>query len=160
MQQRPDLPPPPDQPHVGEGALRFSHSGARYLLGFGTDFFGIWDREEPGGPIARFPRTDEGWREGWLRFIGLEPHPAEISLPGGPRPTGARRTRPNVRSEASSQPVPAIWWLLPILFGTIGGIIAWALTRGRDPRMARNMLVTGVALSLVLLFFYLASMPS
>jgi hypothetical protein len=65
-----------------------------------------------------------------------------------------------VGSEAASQPVPAAWWLLPILFGTIGGIIAWALTRQRDPRMARNMLVTGVALSLVLLFFYVASQPS
>ena len=49
------------------------------------------------------------------------------------------------------------WWLLPILFGTLGGIVAWALTRGRDPRMARNMLLTGIALSLVLLFFVIAS---
>ena len=30
---------------VGEGALRFSHSGYRYLLGYGQDYFGIWDRE-------------------------------------------------------------------------------------------------------------------
>ena len=160
MQQGPDLPPPPDQPRVGEGALRFSHSGARYLLGFGTDYFGIWDRQEPGGPIARFPRTDEGWREAWLGYLGLEPHPAEVSLPGGPRPAAAPRGRPKIGGEPSAQPVPAAWWLLPILFGTIGGIIAWALTRERDRRMARNMLFTGIGLSLVLLSFYVASLPS
>jgi hypothetical protein len=158
LQQGSDLPPPPDRPHVGEGALRFSHSGARYLLGFGTDYFGIWDREEPGGPIARFQRTDGGWRQAWLRFLGLEPHPAEISLPGGPPPARVRRERAP-GGLPSGQPVPAAWWLLPILFGTIGGIIAWALTRERDPRMARNMLVTGVAFSLVLLFFYIATLP-
>src|SRR5947208_154661 len=45
---------------VGQGALQFSHSGVRYLLGYGTDFFGIWDRNAPGGPAQRFPRTDMG----------------------------------------------------------------------------------------------------
>ena len=57
---------------VGEGAVRFSHSGERYLAGYGTDFFGIWDRNAPGGPIQRFPRTDEGWRECWSRFSSWE----------------------------------------------------------------------------------------
>src|SRR5947209_1591783 len=42
---------PADPPVVGEGALRFSHSGGRHLLGFGPDYFGIWDRQLPGGPI-------------------------------------------------------------------------------------------------------------
>jgi len=53
--------------------------------------------------------------------------------------------------------VSSAWWLLPILFGTLGGIVAWALTRGRDPRTARNMLLTGIALSLALLLFVVAS---
>jgi hypothetical protein len=160
VQQGPDLPPPPDQPNVGEGALRFSHSGARYLLGFGTDHFGIWDRQQPGGPLARFPRTDEGWREAWLGFIRLEPHPAEISLPGAAPPSAKPSARARARPEHPHQQVPAAWWLLPILFGTLGGIVAWALTRGRDPRRARNMLLTGIALSMVLLFVYVASLPS
>src|SRR5207247_4407340 len=144
-------------PRVGDGALRFSHSGARYLLGFGADQFGIWDRQAPGGPVAKFPRTDEGWREAWLAFTRLEPYPAEISLPGG-SPTATRQpSSARLRPGTTAQPVSSAWWLLPILFGTLGGIVAWALTRGRDPRMARNMLLTGIVLSLVLLFFVVAS---
>jgi hypothetical protein len=65
---------------VGEGAAQFSHSGFRYLLGYGTDFFGIWDRETPGGPIQRFPRTDEGWAAAWRIFVGMEPNSVAVGL--------------------------------------------------------------------------------
>src|SRR5207248_5735753 len=64
--------PQPAQRVVGEGALAFSHSGTTYLLGWGTAFFGIWNRNAPGGPERTFPRTDEGWREAWLEFTRIE----------------------------------------------------------------------------------------
>jgi uncharacterized RDD family membrane protein YckC len=66
-------------------ALQFSHSGSRYLLGFGQTFFGIWDREAPGDPVERFPRTDEGWRAAWLRYTSIEPNHAEVTMGAGPR---------------------------------------------------------------------------
>jgi hypothetical protein len=156
----PPSPPEPDaaEPSVGEGALRFSHSGARHLLGIGDHYFGIWDRQRPGEPIARFPRSDEGWRQAWLAFVRLEPHPAEVGLPGGtPRVTQTPPRVVRVRAAAHARPVPVAWWLLPILLGTIGGVIAWAFTRERDPRVARNMLLTGIGLSLALLFVYMTS---
>src|SRR5262245_55618296 len=62
-----DLGAPPPAPHtqqpapgarVGEGAVAFSHSGERYVLGWGEDFFGIWDRNVVGGPTMRLPRPD------------------------------------------------------------------------------------------------------
>jgi hypothetical protein len=155
---RPGPPMAAQVPRVGDGGHRFSHSGGRHLLGFGPDFFGVWDRERPGGPVARFPRTDDGWRDAWLHFVALEPHPSEIGLPGGPPPVRTAASR--IPGPASPRPVSAAWWLLPILFGTIGGVVAWALTRGRDPRVAKNMLLTGIALSLVLLFIYMVSGPS
>jgi len=65
-------PATPPGPLVGEGALRFSYSGERYLLGYGRDYFGIWDRTVPGDPVLRFPRTDEGWQEAWEAFIKSE----------------------------------------------------------------------------------------
>jgi hypothetical protein len=157
------VPPGPpvaaEEPRVGDGALRFTHSGGRHLLGFGPDYFGIWDRERAGGPVARFPRTDEGWRDAWLQFVALEPHPSEIGLPEA-RPAAPPPPPFRPPGRAPERPVSAAWWLLPILFGTLGGIIAWALTRGRDPRVARNMLLTGIALSLILLFIYMVSGPS
>ena len=36
----------PQGPMVGEGALRFSHSGDRYLLGYAPDHFGIPARDD------------------------------------------------------------------------------------------------------------------
>jgi uncharacterized protein DUF4328 len=73
-------------PRTGEGALRFSHSGVRYLLGYGADFFGIWDRQVPGGPVARFPRTDEGWNQAWNQFSAWEPRAVEVPHGGTPPP--------------------------------------------------------------------------
>jgi uncharacterized RDD family membrane protein YckC len=66
---------------VEDDALRFSHSGRRYVLGFGQDFFGIWDREWPNGPVERFPRSDEGWRDAWVRFAALEDSWVEVGVP-------------------------------------------------------------------------------
>lgn len=75
---------PPEQQRVGEGAIKFSHSGYRYLLGYGKDFFGIWDRESPGGPMSRFPRTDDGWNAAYNRFSALEPRAVEVPHAGTP----------------------------------------------------------------------------
>jgi len=63
-------------------AVRYTHSGYRYVLGYGSDFFGIWDRQSPSEPAERFPRTDDGWRQAWLRFAGLEPN--HVAVPGEP----------------------------------------------------------------------------
>lgn len=70
----------------GAGALAFSHSGDRFVLGYGADFFGIWDRAQAGGPVARFPRTDEGWAEAWRRYAAWEPRAVPVAGLVGARP--------------------------------------------------------------------------
>lgn len=65
------------QPASG-GDVRYTHSGYRYVLGYSADSFGIWDRQSPAQPSERFPRTDEGWRQAWLRFIALEPNNSAV----------------------------------------------------------------------------------
>jgi hypothetical protein len=72
--------PPGDGP-FGAGALAFSHAGRRFVLGWGPDFFGIWDRARPGHPVATFPRTDEGWVQAWTTFVSWEPEPVEVPRP-------------------------------------------------------------------------------
>lgn len=53
------------------------------------------------------------------------------------------------------QSVSGAWWLLvilPILFGGwnwIGGLIAWAVTKNRDPKKARSFLIWGIVLSVI-----------
>jgi len=57
------------------------------------------------------------------------------------------------REMVSREHVSWAWWLLPVLsipgFNFVGGIIAWAMNRYRDPRKATYMLWLGVSLSLV-----------
>jgi hypothetical protein len=65
-------------------AQKYTHSGYRYVLGYGEDFFGIWDRQSPNVPTERFPRTDDGWRQAWLHFVAQEPnHVAVPDTMGG-----------------------------------------------------------------------------
>lgn len=147
---------------LGEGAEQFSHSGSRYVLGYGTDFFGIWDRQSPGGPVQRFPRTDDGWREAWLAYAALEPHSVAVGLQKGAataaRPAETGSTAPGYWREepVARRPVSGLWWLGPILFGWLGGLVAWAVTRDRDPRLARTMLLVGIAESVVLVILFAA----
>lgn len=79
-------PPPSSDPSSSsssDGALvRYTHSGYRYVLGYGPDFFGIWDRQAPNAPAERFARTDDGWRQAWTRFAGLEPHHTTVPQDG------------------------------------------------------------------------------
>jgi hypothetical protein len=70
--------------------IRYTHSGYRYVLGYAADYFGIWDRQSPAEASERFPRTDDGWRQAWLRFVSLEPKHVEVpqggAAPAGPGP--------------------------------------------------------------------------
>lgn len=65
-------------------SVRYTHSGFRYVLGYAADSFGIWDRQAAGAaPVETFPRTDEGWRSAWIRYVALEPNHADVSQAGG-----------------------------------------------------------------------------
>ncbi len=45
------------------------------------------------------------------------------------------------------------WFLLPILFGVIGGIIAFFILRHDDPRKAKNCLYLGLVLMVIGIIF-------
>jgi hypothetical protein len=57
---------------AAESKIEFTHTGARFLLGYGGDYFGIWDRNAPQQPIERFPRSDDGWASAWARYSSIE----------------------------------------------------------------------------------------
>jgi hypothetical protein len=68
---------------AGSGqAMQYTHSGQRYLLGYGADFFGIWDRQNLNSPVQRYPRTDDGWRAAWQQFATWEPQSSEVGIGG------------------------------------------------------------------------------
>jgi hypothetical protein len=114
-------PEPSRATQVGEGALRFSHSGYRYLLGYGTDSFGIWDRESPGGPVSTFPRTDEGWNEAWSRYSGLEPRAIPVPETGGPAPD--TRISPSNFQSAHKRARWVVWLLAALALITVVSLV-------------------------------------
>ncbi|MEX2203037.1 MAG: hypothetical protein WD965_03000 [Actinomycetota bacterium] len=103
-------------PPAADEALQYSHSGQRFLLGYGTDFFGIWDRQGPAQPVSRYPRTDDGWREAWLAFVAQEPNSAEVGIAptrwSSPEATAATRPPANRMATAS-----LVFGILGLLLG-------------------------------------------
>jgi outer membrane biosynthesis protein TonB len=57
---------------AADAKVEFTHTGGRYLLGYGVDYFGIWDRNAPQQPLERFPRNDQGWAAAWQRYSSIE----------------------------------------------------------------------------------------
>jgi cytochrome bd-type quinol oxidase subunit 1 len=54
------------------------------------------------------------------------------------------------------------WFLLPIFFGVIGGIIAFFILRQDDPQKAKNCLYLGIAFMIIGIIFNIviaASIP-
>jgi hypothetical protein len=82
---------------------QYTHSGFRYVLGYVADSFGIWDRQAPGAPVERFPRTDDGWRSAWIRFVSLEPNHQQVGS-GGQQPVASPAAPPQ---SAPPQTTPA-----------------------------------------------------
>jgi len=53
--------------------VTISHRGARYEIGRGKRFFGIWAIGAPESePIDRWPENRDGWEQAWTRFVALE----------------------------------------------------------------------------------------
>jgi hypothetical protein len=113
----------PTATRVGEGAIAFSHSGYRYILGYGSDFFGIWDRQAAGGPIARFPRTDAGWDQAWNAFVAWEPKSVEVPRTGA-SPDTTTSSAPFVSAKSRSMWAVALVALTSILAVVAAGM--WA----------------------------------
>ena len=67
----PEIISPPRTPSPSP-QLTFTHEGPRFLLGYSPDYYGMWDKQAPGPPVRRFPRTDQGWQQAWEEFIRSE----------------------------------------------------------------------------------------
>jgi uncharacterized Tic20 family protein len=74
-------------------------------------------------------------------------------------------TMSNVAPSNAAQHVSGAWYLLPFFFGIIGGIIAWAVNKDKDPKRARNLLIFGLLWTFVpliiigIVLFYTLTVP-
>jgi hypothetical protein len=65
--------------------VSISHRGAKYEIGRGKRFYGIWVAGAPeSDPVDRWPETREGWEQAWGRFVAIE-QPETISSVQSPR---------------------------------------------------------------------------
>jgi hypothetical protein len=154
----------PTAPGRADAALQFSHSGRRYLLGYGADFFGIWDREGGADPVSRYPRTDDGWREAWLAFTSREPENTEVGIvgAGGVVAVGANPAARVVRSGPTNGSAIASF-----VFGILGLFLGFlsivALVFGfnarkslrRTPQQGVGLATAGIALGWIGLAFWI-----
>ena len=82
-----------------------------------------------------------------------QPHPQPTPEPRAqPVPSPQPVAPPPPQAAATTGSVNGAWWIAPIMFGIIGGAVAWLVNRNVDAKTARNMLITGVAINV----FYLA----
>ena len=122
---------PQAQPAPAPSSVQFSHTGHRYLLGYDASDFGIWDRTAPGGPVERFPRSDDGWSQAWQRYASLEPnnqpvHDAGAAPYGAPAPTGAWG-QPQTAYHAPQARATNGMAVASLVLGLVGLITFWLL---------------------------------
>ena len=71
-----------------------SHRGARYEIGRGQGFYGIWPAGRPESErFEWWPETPEGWNGAWSRFTGLEAPGAIVPVGQQPAPPVGLRMR-------------------------------------------------------------------
>jgi len=151
---------------TGEGAIAV---GRTYLLGFGGDFYGVWDRRTPGPPLWRFPRTDQGWSAAWDRFVAIEPRheeiPSAITAHTPMRVSTTAKVGLVLVTIASAMALAQLfailvlvehWWggvvfLVTMSIGTISlGVLLvarWRINRSHGALTGRNLVVAGLVIA-------------
>lgn len=79
----------PGPPAALQAQIVWTHSGTRYLLGYTVQnpYYGVWDRQQPGPPVQKFPYNEHGKSEALAWFARVEPNSADVgnvSLPPPP----------------------------------------------------------------------------
>jgi hypothetical protein len=86
--------------------VTISHRGAKYEIGRGKRYYGIWVTGAPeSDPIDRWPESRDGWTQAWTRFVAIET-PGTITAAGRPR-AGLRLPRLKTRQDRRGALGPA-----------------------------------------------------
>jgi hypothetical protein len=90
--------------------VTISYRGARYEIGRGRHYYGIWTAGEPRSqPLQWWPETSDGWSGAWSRFAAME-------APGSIVPVRRR----NAPAAGPRPRIAAALLALGVLFGLIG----------------------------------------
>jgi len=131
------------------GAVTYSYTGMRYVLGYAGSSYAIWDRQFPTAPVQTFPRTDEGWRAAWAQFSGWEPRAQPVNAAGMPAgPMGVHGTPHTNGLSVASLVLGIVWlWGLGSLLALVFGYIAKRdIDRSNGTQSGRGMAIAGIVL--------------
>ena len=123
--------------------VTITYRGAKYEIGRGRDFYGIWMIGAPRAPLESWPETPEGWSAAWTRF-------ASIEAPGAIVPVG-RRTPPVGPSAAQVNENPGPVGQNTARYG-FGRRVAPAVSGRTGAVVAAALLAVGVILGVAGLF--------
>ncbi len=73
---------------------------------------------------------------------------AQLSQQPAQIPFSAPTAGPKIVSQKSTKTSGA-WWLLPIIFGLMGGLVAWIVVHDKDEGKAKSMLIVGIVMTFV-----------
>ena len=95
------------------------YRGARYELGGGPGFYGIWAAGGPRShPVEWWPETPEGWHGAWSRFTGIEAPGSIVQLSQG-HAGGASASAPDAPA-GSRALIAASLLAVGVVFGVAG----------------------------------------
>ena len=111
--------------------VTITYRGAKYEIGRGRDFYGIWITEVPRSqPLERWPETPEGWSAAWTRFASIEAAGAIVPVGRRTPPVGPSAAQVNENPGPFGQNTAPNGFgrrLAPVVSGRTGAIAAAAL---------------------------------
>lgn len=138
--------------------VTISYRGARYEIGRGQNFYGIWPAGAPRSqPAEWWPATPEGWYAAWSRFTVIEP-PGTIVPVTGPAATAASASTTAATEAAGPAPiVPVSGAAVPATMASgpvsgAAGPATVAASRSGRAIIAAVLLAAGVVLGIAGLF--------
>ena len=111
--------------------VTITYRGAKYEIGRGRDFYGIWTTGGPRSqPLERWPETAEGWSAAWTRFASIEAPGAIVPVGRRTPPVGAGAVRVDENPASFGQNTAAYGAgrrVAPVISGRTGAVAAAAL---------------------------------
>lgn len=104
----------------------------------------------PGEPAVQPAPDQAAWQPTATAPAEWQPAPEQVPAAddwqGGVDPTAPDAGAPYLPSE---EPVPWFWWLAPLFFQGLGGLVAWLVLRNTQPIQARKLLIFGLVMTAI-----------